>query len=268
MKSIFKLFPLFLVVCLLAGCSAGDTTGDPLHYELLVEDGQYYLRFSAKDPYRNPSVNEYNIAELKFESMAEFVYDVRNNNFTEDEIRIIRNFSKDKEGRIRICDLSDLYEPITPSDLNTPTVSWTGRYYGFMYNRQGIYNARCVTYPLTESEFSDELESISSYPDNAAGTIFAVDYDEERNATVYREGIEGRVRQVAISTITTDTKTLYVAECQVPFEDSPVEDYNIEICGIDNGHYFYAFITDLTARPPVEWIASFGIKEYVETSTQ
>ena len=105
----------------------------PIQYSITEEDGSYYLNFS--DGNEPPEEYSSQIAGLLFDSLAEMQDAFINNKLTESQINQIKDkFSKDFQGRIQICDMNRLQQPVLPSNLTLGTLGLAGDRYSFFVN--------------------------------------------------------------------------------------------------------------------------------------
>lgn len=122
MKCLSVILILVLVTSMLFGCQNKKS-------HTVEEDGKYYLVLDNTTPESQNSSGIWPATSVEFDTLDEMVSDIKNANFTEEEMSQIRYFLKDENGRIRLFDFSKLYEPYHPEAIPDYDVIWQGDFY-------------------------------------------------------------------------------------------------------------------------------------------
>ena len=240
---------LIVIILILTGCS-------PSGYQLINENGNYYILYEGQPEPTNPNDLVCEPAPaIYFSSMKEMKSDIQKGKFTEEELKELSRFThRDERGAIVICNLDDLYQPIYPSDLDL-TVVWRGPKYHWAFREGDSYRGLFTAEPRDEDIFT-ERENPETYwvPNNS------VTYVSDRNATVINyAGYGDHTSEIICYRIEAEDKILLVEE----FHDLTVNTYEVNIYGKQGDQYFYISFLDPPERPSVEWLSQFGIQKYV-----
>lgn len=258
-KCITAMIALALAIALLAGCDSGG-------YRYVQEsDGGYII---LKDPGYSPEGFEF-APKIYFESFEEMRSDISEGNFTEEELAELARFEKDDEGKILVCSLSGLHEPMF-LDAFSYKISWSGRTYCFYLTEAetgvkvrihqdvqatyDLYNGRRTSGTWTPGAFDESETQFTTISD--------------RNASVYyceRTRYTGTIDTEKYIFYAIDVNgTAYIV--QEHYEEA-TDDLasRIYVYGYSNGFYFTATITGISERPSVEWLSQFGLREHVDT---
>jgi hypothetical protein len=114
----------------------------------------------------------------------------------------------------------------------------------------------------------ERIEQLMTGADKRNFTLLSTESAEDRNATVVThisgvyDGI--RERKTVYYTLKDSNKEVFVCEDYSYAEDEVP--YFIEMYGTENGvNYRVSFAVEGQDRPSVEFLMSFGVREYVET---
>lgn len=252
MHKLYKMGIITLILCMLTACSKADPNSN-ISSECSTQPSNFYDAVV-----RAPCVY--------FQSLAEMKDDILTNNFSEEEISNIQRFLKDENGQIPSFDVQNLYEPTTPADMSFSKILWEGSSYSFEYNYAGTYGSSFYIKIIPQHSFNTWLEIyFTKYKDQNIRRIMTIETDPERDATVYAiRNAYNEVCKSVLYTIASGEKILYISEFYVP-ESSPGPTY-ISILGEYHNQYFWISMFDFPERPSLEWLSSFGLREYTETS--
>ena len=258
-KSSTVLIALALVVALLAGCNSNG-------YRYVQEDdGGYIILEGLQDEsaLTGMELQPY----ILFDSFEEMRNDIISGNFTKEELSELARFYKDEEGRILVCDLNSLHEPIFPENF-AYEIEWCGPYYYFIArkdeNRVGVVLSTC------SKERCDDVARRTNgtwRPSGFEESEVQVTKTRDRNATVYcceetrRTGIIVTEKHIFYS-FDVDGITYTVWEWYDQLTDDLAR--VTYIYGYSNGYYFHAQISKLSERPSIEWLSRFGVRDRVE----
>ena len=258
MKKLSILLTTLLVISILTGCSSSN-------YQLIQDGENYYIHLSQTD---NNTFNSSGLEvapSITFHSIEEMKSDILTGNFTEDELKEISRFDRNSSGNIVICNISKLYEPILPNDINEYTISWSGNSYRFNPKSasMAIYHRA-----ISKEKYDTEVARISDYIINHADHIVSETTSESSRSVTCIEHIRNdRTIQKTFTTLIADNKTVHIEEFYHLETSESTPEY-IHVYGLNNGQYFSVYLARMSTRPSVEWLSQFGIREYVETVTE
>lgn len=241
-----------------------------LTYDIIEINGQYYLNFNNYSKEQGTTTNGFALDFIEFSSISELKSTIKSGTLQGWQLDIIKeSFPKDDTNGIKICNINNLYRPILPTSMKNTSVAWMGENYTFVieseiangdfhYHTKEQYDGRY------KKNYSDRLSSSSVTVKNEGTT-------SERNATIYDISTSAGDFQFIRYSLSTASKTLVVDEIyRLRMNDESLATsantpYFITIYGIENGVHFVVELSELEERPSVEWLMSFGIKEYVPT---
>lgn len=256
-----KLLPLVLALVLLAGCSSAP-------YRIVTENDGTYLVFrkdAAEEPAEGAGICQV-VPSVFFQSADEMIHDIQNGTFSETEmiqVQMMYEYYADETGRLEICDLTHLYEPVCPESLNWDMISWHGRFYSYLFRPEGEgisgyfkestpedYDYLC-DYFRSGMEAKKTDSNIKSWTTSTDSTrnAAALDYEDHR----------GSYRLTRYS-LQNSGKTLEVLEYYEKDED----DLMIHVAGCEDGRYFTVWLKcgSYENRPSTQWLLEFGIRDY------
>lgn len=258
MRKWISIITAIIILLSLVGCSSKG--------KIVVENGEYYLVLNTKGSKASDdsssSGNEVAYF-INFSSLSELKNDFETMNFTEEEFETINKMAGGGR-KVRIPDLSKLYEPVVPNGHSLKHIGWGGLDTIFFYYYYDNNTREDVWWccPLTVTKYEDKLKDWERL---YGLEILSQEREEERNATVYH--LEGRPNKIILYSIVDGDKTIRVREEYLSSGDPNVP-YEVSLLVNDNGLCYLAQLTKLMERPSVECLSSFGVKEYVETTTQ
>ena len=272
-----KLIGLVLVIAMLAGCSTKELVSQPaqteppidLPYEIIRDDDGYYLLLDDSSTTDNEAEGSSQLLNfMHFGSMDEMVQDIKTGNFTEKELLILSIFPKDEDGRTILCDLSKLYDAYAPEQLGEKSITWFGNRYMFSFGDKEKELHCNMRIGFSNAEKEECIAQLMNFADASNFTLLSTELVEDRNATVVthisgvHDGI--RERKTVYYTLKDSNKEVFVCEDYSYAEDEVP--YFIEMYGTENGmNYRVSFAVEGQDRPSVEFLMSFGVREYVET---
>ena len=216
---------------------------------------------------------------IEFASLEAMTEALTSGTLDDYQLFIIRNFfERNEDDSIVILDPEKFLVPTLPLHNTIKTVQLCGDYCNFVL--QAPQNSETDTKPtfyyfnqLSQESYDDNL---SDFEEDVKGLNSPAYVDlvrtttEDRNATVYEYSTEmGRFRQI-LYTVTRRNTTIYVREFYriqaspnhpdaIVSETVPRE---VRLFGCDDGICFSVYDYNLTERPSMEWIGTFGIEEY------
>ena len=220
----------------------------------LVVDFYYEPEIRTDILENNPSGYVY------FESFDEMISDMETQNFTEDEWDNIRSMMKVGSNLVSIPDIYNLYEPVLPSGTSTYPITWSGSSYWMDFS---------TTYGFTGSirtieDYETYLEKIPPTLSEDLPTFVSKEYEEERNATVYKfVDLLGKTRIYKVYQIPSEGKTIWVEEEYNPNVSLTIpETITVIVDNVDVQYEVFLRKKSAAERPSVEWLQLFGIRPY------
>lgn len=223
-------------------------------YTLFWEDGKSYMEYHPGEGNEASDGNALAIAHYPtFSSIREMREKLITGDLAEEEItELMRNAPKDSDV-VEICNINKLYEATYPKDMTLKRIKLFGTGYSFELDNGYII---CTS----KDGYLSEFDRIYNGKGFGGITILSVEKVADRNAEVTRYDNVGTECSWVRYTNETDYGTQYVME--IYMEDTLMLVY---IFGTSNGGYYHADFSGLEERPSLEWISSFGLREYVET---
>lgn len=258
MKKIFKCLTVFMALLLLCGCASGGS-------RLVEENGNYYLVLQNRDEADDSSSGCELAPLVRFDSVAEMKRDIQTGSFTDHEWKQIARFQTDSDGRIQICNLAQLYEPVFPSTFSHYAVKWYGTGYYFTLSSEQTNKVTPIGF-MSKDSYDKKIAELYEIENNPRIQIERKSTEPDRSATAYYYSAYGNpINQIKVLVyqITTDDSVFHVKETYSLNESKTVPQY-ITVYGTCKNQYFDIIIQYLTERPSVAWLSSFGLREYVE----
>ena len=260
MRKMIYILVVILLFSALGGCNSRGG-------KVVVENSEYYFVLGDAASKSHDSDNNIYGAHIRFSSLKEMKNDFETGNFTEEELKDLSTLADDS-GKVQICNLSELYEPIFPASPDDYFVELQGGgYYKFVIAYTENYGY--AHFYIQDKEYYDK-EADTTWPDKSQNiTITEKTTEPGRNANIYAFTTNDSSKtfiKVILYTITNGDKTLFIEETY--YEESSSIPSSIKIVGAQQEMYFQVAISEPKVRPSVEWLSSFGIKEYVETATE
>ena len=240
----------------------GDNIMD---YKIQEIDGEYYIVFDDISRYIEeplpPGMFVEPITHLSFENVEEMQNTILTGKFAHADKRIIANyFSKDDNGVI-IPNPYNVYLPVFPNEINAKhydrvTLLSLGYYFNVkFFDDDNVYGDFAL---LTKNHYNTNLECAKNKIRDKY-KVWEKEFDEiigeKEVANLYN-------RKIIQYTLSNENKTMYVIE-QQEFNDSILEDYDVEIFGESDGVYFKVHIDNLNKTLDPEWIFEFDVERYV-----
>lgn len=266
-----------LLAALLTGCSVSvqpakqtpTAPPDDLPYEIICDNGEYYLMLEGgiiKGEEVEGSFCEV-APNIRFGSIEEMVQDIKTGNFTDDELRDLAKFRKDEDGRTVLCDLSKLYDAYAPEKLDRKIIKWSGETYIFLFDESEGDSSCYMQFGCSNATKEKRIEELIACSRVPNFTLLSTEQVDERNATVITctsGNLEIKEHKSVYYTIEDGNKEIFVREWYRHSTDAvPV---SVRIYGTEMGvNFSVELIGEFQERPSVEYLMSFGVREYVET---
>jgi len=193
-----------------------------------------------------------------FSSLSEMQQKLKTGDLAPEEIAELMRYAPKNTNIVEICNINKLYEAMYPENIEVEYIMFTGRGYTYELGNGTIGYIHYLCQDDYESLFEDEYNFTIGGP---GFTVLSVEQVADRNAEVlrYDNGILGMECRRVRYTNETDHGTQYVLEV---YEGDTLSSVNIY--GMSNGAYYSVFVHAPEERPSLEWISSFGLREYVE----
>lgn len=277
MNKFVKILAGILAITLLSACA-------PNPYQVINEDGQYYIVINQKESApKNTNKTVYEGSEqpyIVFESVDEMKNDILSGNYSEEEWGALIRLSKFSyfDGKIPICNLDTLCEPVFPTMYDSYTIRWTGVDYSFKLLDADEKDVRVVVV-LSKDEYDKKVERWRNWQDYIDTGIYDeeidLQIDSEQNAALYSytywyfntNGYGNALHEAQkdyIYLFEANGNVYYVFEHYAENTSANVPEY-VQIYGKSNDMYFWIAIFDPLERPSREWISSFGLVPYQES---
>ena len=225
-------------------------------YTIYWEDGKCYMRFRSVNGSDSGSAEEMErIYYPEFSSVKEMKEALSKGDLSDREIEALMLYSSSKSNIVEICDVSKFYEACLPENTSISYVIFGGTWYQFELSNGNI---ACVV----KEDYLRELERY-----HTGGGL------SDNNEIISVENVADRNAEVTKYVYMDKTVTIVRYENELAKGSQNVmELYNdkdglvlINLAGECDGAYYVASILDISERPSLEWLASFGLREYVET---
>ena len=225
-------------------------------YTIYWEDGKCYMRFHSVKESNSGNAEEMGKSYYpEFSSVKEMKEALSKGDLSEREIETLMLYSSSNRNILEICDISKFYEACLPENASISYVMFGGTWYHFELSNGNI---ACVN----EEDYLRELERY-----HTGGGL------SDSNEIISVENVADRNAEVTKYVYMDKTVTIVRYENELAKGSQNVmELYNdkeglvlINLAGECDGAYYVASILDLSERPSLEWLAAFGLREYVET---
>lgn len=272
-KIISCLAALFVLSLLMAGCGNKKEPAD-MPYELIEEDGQYYIILDEeyREMQREREQDKGYAMRVKpmisFASIEDMKHSIETCDLTEDELMDMAEFETDDLGRIPIMDLSALTQASFPSCFDDVHVAWQDAEYFFVLRSydQDVY---CFLRELSsKEEWQESIDSWRDFEDDADVEVTDRTVDSEQNAQIVSFQTKNSQQQAVYYTFNSGDDTFHAFESyykSLIVEGSTLELTSVTLHGLTDGHYFRATLRDLDGCPTEEWISEFKMTDYKET---
>lgn len=253
------------------------------HYTLSCTNGKYYISMHDRsktyyDPYGSLGLQIYRAKyNTYFHSVNEMRNDILSGTLTNRELQSILEAGHDGTGKLRIPDLSCLYEPTYPACMNGYMVEWSGDSYDFAFltgmeqtldedsenNAMKYYTAsKYAKMDLcSRASYRANINRLKHFSTQSDYVITNKVHHPIKNATEYFvTDSSGNEKRIVISKRITIQKTVYVQEIyEDPNESVPIE---INFYGKENKGYFSGTIRSANSFMEdysVDQIYEFGL---------
>lgn len=270
----------FSSVVAFVGCNtssnqSGDTTEDTIpsegwfdlvknyNYDIVVKNGKYYIVFEEEIGISNGGVQ---LSSIRFSSLKELKDTILEKKFSQAQLNTIKNAFPRNESGIMICNPNMLYEPVLPNKMKTREVHLSGLSYFFAIEEIGVANG------FFQYHTSEEYRE-----------VFKRDYEEyffnplmyitDRRQVADRDAVITyyNTSKAELKTIQYQIGGLYILEDYIlsctnagGLTVSDTVPTSVKIYGKKNGLCFVLYLHGFEERPTVEWLSSFGIREFTD----
>ena len=244
-------------------------------YSIVDVKGKQYLVFDDISIYGDGelSPDAHYAPAVRFSSVEEFRETLIQGRLTPLQKHIASMFPKDEKGRIKICDLNDLYTAVVPQGSTVYEVMWYGDTYYFSVDcgSGGWGDLDLHTKESFEQSYMDNYVNIFK---NERLTITKTEYiDGGQKEVIFYNTPRGKFKGVRYSLSDGEKKSFvyerYMLSHIKEFEDmgvypSSTVPYNVEIFVSDAENYYDIVLFHPDKPPTDSWILQFGLEKYVK----
>lgn len=256
------IFSIILLLSVMTGCVSDNG------YVLYEQNGQQYIYLENAQDAENPT-EQIALEHIHFSSFEEMVSDITTGNFSEMELwQIMVNtlyYTDSRNGSLPVCELNTFWEPIYTDTYSRGDILWTGPEYEFIMKGTdgstvhvvpGIYSKRNLEL------YTQPMTNYAAYADRLGWIITDIQTDTERNADVYFAENSYIHFKAIVYHITKGDVTYYVYENYQIEKSTSVPEF-IDMVVVNGENWMLFKFYDLTERPSLEFLSSFGMQEYV-----
>ena len=206
---------------------------------------------------------------IRFESMEEFVNDVKNGNFDEEELRLMNGFKKEND-KIIMCDMNNLYYPV----IEHPDIEFVVRWYGHYYANNKRREEGDFSLSIKEIDIDEYNDGTSCLHFETLDPYYIVQDDvREDGHRILIHTKEDRSAKYECYMLSNDGRTYYVHKKYWLVTPEFIGDnfasetipYSIMIFWRDDGHYFMADMRLGIDNFTDEHIMSMKMQKYIIT---
>lgn len=263
----FVLCLTFVITCFF-GCSVENLSTDNARYELKKIEGASYLLIPDKTKETiesNIDIGMIQEAEIQFDSIEEFVNNVKNGKLNDRQLAIAnKTFSKDSNG-IKVCNFSDIQIPVNPIEFECKKVFWSGELYS--YSLESKSNTIAYYHLLNKDSYDYQYDNnyLRFFDNESVSVTKTIDY--ENNAEYYYSTSKGNMKKVRYTLVNGQTTLVVDETYRLSMEDKTIPTsnevpYRVTIYGIKSDQYFCIDIFDVVSKPTVEWLTDFSVEAY------
>ena len=202
---------------------------------------------------------------IVFASFDEMEEDIKKGSLTEDEIwelKVACYMLGYDDGKLPIVFPEKLYEPIMPNTYAYQVVWNAKKYVLELWDESSDIQAKMNI--LEDGKSSEETfrESQQSYENSSA--LAATTKEEERNATVYElnNPDTGFRKKVKLYVVADGNRNVYICE-EYDLNKSDSVPTSVTLISEGCGTKYSFVLRGLKERPSIDFLCSFGIKEYI-----
>ena len=234
------------------------------NYTIIEQNGKHYIVF--EDPTVYDNLDQVQLAEVQFNSLAEFKNSVINNKLSIGDKEIVATFAKDEVG-ILTPDFNNLFEPYMPDEFQIDLLLWEGRGYTFLaYTPSGV--EAYITYHSQENYNKLFQYDFENYFDRDLIVVTeTIKTDDGKTITTYYTAL-AELKDISY-TISKGDKTIIVQErYRLESQWLPVSDTipsQITLYGTEGDAHYIIDLFEFEEKPSEEWLFEFGMQPYVDT---
>ncbi len=224
---------------------------------------------------------------LYFDSLADMKEKITSNTLTQHEIATIKtSFPQDENGFL-MFNVRHLYQAVAPTGYTFPQILWEGDIYGGLLisenSQKELSDAwgywRALSAEQYESKRSSVFEKyIQDYQTSESKSILSHETAQYEDLSCEIYDLQTPVAQLRVIWFDIPTNEgreplhvslSYTISYSGSSESVDVSDtipYRGYIFGVSDGQYYQITLHNFVSAPTVEWLSSFGITPYVESS--
>ena len=241
-------------------------------YTIYWENGKCYLKSNmvdTGDSEGNSGINatSYSVSYPHFSSISEMKRRLTTGNLSEDEIYALTFRQSDPNTGIEIMDINNLYEAMYPENLTVDYIQLSEKGYSF-YFKELNGSIAC----FDEESYNYNFELIYQNP-SGVRTFLSQEMDQENKTITYSQNNDGKVYKTVTYTAVAHNIPIYVSELYLVNNADKANSETLtklDVFGVkDTQHFMVSFfrLEDTAVGQGIseEWIASLGLRKYVET---
>ncbi len=249
-------------------------------YTITLIQNQCYINFADGNQV-SPEEGAMLSGSIDFSSLQEMKQAFLQNTLTDQQVQILRtafaSYSNGNENGIEICNLTSLYQAVYPQDIQALKVTLVGEnYYFSAFDSANFSNA--ITHVVAQTKYEHYYASefnvaeTSSYVTitNQADGLFdginckIIEYEYPNSGAKCRD----HIFDIDNNGISYHVNVRYrlKSPTAVDWRESETLPSDVWMFWQENGQYFFIEIDTLNISPTVEWLSSFGVTPYVDSS--
>jgi len=247
---------------------------EPITYELFSENNKHFIRVTPISEDTDSSISTGSPIPIAFSSFSEMKAAILDCKLTDSQLVQLaahcRTQGDRENGIYDICNIEDLQMPIFPKGVKAENfIEWTVTRYELLFhlidqseqNMGGPYGYFCVR---TEQEMYWTMKHYYEIFEEGEFTKESEKTLDDRNATeiIYNGGANKTIRY----TLTVNGVEMLVDESYTLWMNANVPQ-SVKMYGIKDSQCFEYSFYDLTERPSVEFLSSFGIQDVPHLSS-
>jgi hypothetical protein len=253
-KVLLFLCCITFIITSFSGCNCEKVIADNERYDLIKKGKDFYLMLD-ESIIETIASNRVDASIIYFDSTEEFIDTVKNGKLDDSQLAIAyEKFNRDSNG-IKICDLSNMQEPVLPDEFDWRWGNWSGSSYTFdLYSSNGE-SGYCKY--LDKESYEAEYEKYYKRGYSEKLVLLEKNNDGKKEYYYYSTDIDQERIRYTVKNGRTTLVVFEIFNWKKP-KDIPGQ---IKIYGRNSKHYFIINIYNLKEKPTEEWIKSFGIKD-------
>ncbi len=257
-KIIYLIFAIISIICL-CGCNNISNKKD---YTLCKENDNYFI--IVNDSYYEKNISRSERGDLEFESVNDFLYKIKNEKFTEDELNVIvYAFNKDEKGNIAICDIDKMIAPVEKNGYVNKKFFWNGENYAYYAekNNDSFYYLYYCTKESFQKQFEHDYKNF--FDKTNINLIDQKKIDDNKTEYNYSTTV-GMFKSIRYEINVNDKNILVDERYRLSSENKELEvsstiPYKVTLYITEPNNYYYLTIYGMTESPTKDMIIDFQV---------